>query len=66
MAMAAVTVEDMDEDMDRPTSTVRSPAHPMAVPSKVVRAFTVVMAAFTAVVVASMAAGAVAGVVRRD
>src|ERR1700735_2762961 len=54
MAMAAVTVEDMD--MDRPTSTARSPAHPMAVPSKVVRG------AFTgAVVVDSTAAVVVAG-----
>jgi len=63
--MAAVTVEDMDEgtDMDRPASTVRSPADPMAVPSKVV------VAAFTAaaVVVASMAAAVVvAGIVRQD
>src|SRR5882757_499735 len=62
MVMAAVTVADMDEgtDMDRPASTVRSPGDPMAVPSKVV------VAAFTAVVVASMAARVVVGVVRQD
>lgn len=64
MAMGAVTVEGMVEitDMDRPASTVRSPADPMAVPSKVVRA------AFTAAaaVVASTAVVVVAGVVRRE
>ena len=68
MAMAAVTVEDMDGDMDMdaPISTVRLPADPTAVPSKVVGAFTVVTAASTVVVVASMAAGVVADVVRQD
>ena len=60
MAMGAVT--HMGTDMDKPASTVRSPADPMAVPSKVVRA------AFTAAAVAvdSTAAVVVAGVVRQD